>query len=120
MAKFFGPVGYAETEESSPGVWTEVITEYNYYGDIIKNMNRIRDGEQLNVNVTIDNQISIVADEFAYNHCQSMRYVKWLGALWKISSITVQRPRLLLSIGDIYNGPVPIIPEPEDEGDEEP
>ena len=118
MAKFFGPIGYAETKETSPGVWTEVITEYNYYGDVVKNMNRIREGDQANVNVSVDNQLSIVANEFAYNHCQSIRYVKWLGAYWKVSSIQVQRPRLLLSIGDVYSGPLPIIPEPEEEEEE--
>lgn len=105
MAKFFGPIGYTETKETSPGVWTEIIKERNYYGDVVKNMSRIRDTEHLNDSVSIDNQLSIVADEFAYNNLYTIRYVKWMGVLWKISSIQVQRPRLLLSIGGVYNGP---------------
>lgn len=107
MAKFFGPIGYAETKETSPGVWTEIITERNYYGDVVKNMSRVRDTEHLNDTTTVDNQLSIVADEFAYNNLYTIRYVKWMGVRWKISSIQVQRPRLLLSIGGVYNGPTP-------------
>ena len=111
MAKFFGAIGYAgETNESSPGVWTEDITEHNYYGDIVKNISKVQSGDGLNDNIVIENQISIVADEFAYSNFQSIRYARWMGALWKISSVNVQRPRLILTIGDVYNGPIPIVP----------
>lgn len=108
MAKFFGPIGYAVTSETAPGVWTDVVTEHNYYGDVVKNMSRTKESENVNDNLAIDNRISIVADMFAYDNFQSMRYVKWMGALWKITSVDVQRPRLILSIGNVYNGPVPI------------
>ena len=111
MAKFFGPIGYAgETKETSPGVWNEVITEHNYYGDVVKNISKVRSGDGLNDNIIVENQLSIVADEFAYSNFQSIRYAKWMGAFWKISSVNVQRPRLILTIGEVYNGPFPIIP----------
>lgn len=115
MAKFFGPIGYAVTSEAAPGVWTDIVTEHNYYGDIIKTVSKIKEGDQVNDNLAIENRISIVADMFAYDNFQAMRYVKWMGVLWKITSVEVQRPRLILSIGTVYNGPVPIIPEPEPE-----
>jgi len=108
MAKFYGPIGYSKTVETSPGVWTEVITEYNYTGDVVKNQARIRSGENLNDNLVIDNRISILADPFATSNFQFMRYVQWMGVLWKITSVEIQRPRLLLSIGDVYNGPTPL------------
>jgi len=104
MAKFFGAIGYCETKETSPGVWTEVITEHTYSGDIVRNMSRIREGQNANPDITLDNQISILADEFAYTNFQSMRYVKWMGTSWKITSVDVQRPRLLLSLGGVHNG----------------
>lgn len=110
MAKFFGPIGYSEAKETSRGVWTDIITEYTYSGDIIKNVSKIRNGEGLNDDLIIENQISMVADEFAYTNFQSIRYAKWMGAFWKITSVTVQRPRLLLTLGGVYNGP---FPEPE-------
>jgi len=108
MAKFYGPIGYAKMTEASKGVWVDVMTEYNYYGDVIKNMSRTKEGESLNDNLTIDNRLSIIADPFAYSNFQSMRYIKWMGAFWKITSVDVQRPRLLLTIGGIYNGPKPV------------
>ena len=114
MAKFFGAIGYAESKETAPGsgVYVDVITEHNYCGDVLKNMSRTREGDKVNDDFVVDNRLSIVSDMFAYNNIQSMRYVTWLGARWKITSVEVQRPRLLLNIGGVYNGPIPI-PDPE-------
>ena len=103
MGKFYGQIGYAQTVETSPGVWREEIIEKNYSGDVIKNSSKMRDGQYLNANITIDNRISIVADPFAYQNFSTMRYAKWMGAIWKITSVDVQRPRLILSIGEVYN-----------------
>jgi hypothetical protein len=105
MAKFYGPVGYAETKETSPGVWTESVTERDYSGDVIKLSRRWQAGDNLNDNLTVDNQISILADPFAYQNFHMMRYIKWMGASWKITKVDVQRPRLFLTIGGVYNGP---------------
>ena len=104
MAKFYGPIGYSETIESAPGVWTENVTERNYYGDVIKNTRRLQAGENLNDDLQINNIISIVADPFAYQNFYTMRYVIWMGIPWKITNVEVQRPRLILTIGGVYNG----------------
>lgn len=103
MAKFYGAIGYAETEETAPGVWTETITERNYSGDVIRNTRRWQTGDNLNDNLTVNNKISIVADPFAYQNFQAMRYIEWMDALWKITEIDVQRPRIILTIGGVYN-----------------
>lgn len=104
MARYFGRIGWAETAETAPGVWEEVITERNYYGDVIRNSRRWENGENLNDNVIISNSISIVADDYAYTHLANIRYVEWMGSLWKPSGIEVQRPRIILQIGGVYNG----------------
>ena len=104
MAKFFGKIGYAETVETTPGVWEEKITEREYFGDLIRNTRSLQSGEQLNDNINISNEISIVADPFAYENFHSMRYVEFMNAKWKISSVDVQYPRLILSVGGSYNG----------------
>jgi hypothetical protein len=103
MGKFYGEVGYAETVEVSPGVWQEEITERKYYGDVLRNVSKINEGEHLNDNLTIDNRLSILADPFAYKNFHTMRYVNWMGALWKIISVEVESPRLILKIGGVYN-----------------
>lgn len=104
MAKWYGVVGYAETIETSPGIWTEQITERSYYGDIRRNTRKLQSTEHLNDDVTIANDISIVADPFAYQNFHAIRYVKFMGAKWKISNVEVQHPRLLLTTGGLYNG----------------
>ena len=108
MAKFSGPIGFAiEDDESIPGVFKDKIIERKYYGDVIRVSSKMQNGENLNDNLALDNKLSIVADPFANEHFYSMRYVSWMGALWKISSVEVQRPRLILTIGGVYNGPRP-------------
>ena len=106
MAKFYGKIGYAETNETPPesGVWKESIVERESSGDVIKNSRRFQSGEHLNDNLEINNQISIVADPYAFLNFHKMRYVKWMGASWKITNVEVLRPRLLLTIGGVYNG----------------
>jgi hypothetical protein len=104
MAKWYGTIGYAVTEEVKPGVWKEQITEREYFGDVIKNTRRLQSASQLNDDINISNEISIVADPFANENFHAMRYVEIMGAKWKISNVEVQFPRLLLTIGGLYNG----------------
>jgi hypothetical protein len=104
MAKFYGVIGYAETTETAPGVWTEGVTERSYSGDVLRMSNRWQSGENLNDNLTVNNEISIIADPFAYQNFHTMRYVKWMGASWEITKVDVQRPRIVLTMGGVYNG----------------
>lgn len=104
MGKFFGAIGYGVTVETTPGVWEEQITERQYYGDLIRNLRKLESSGHLNDNINISNEISIVADPFAYENFHSMRYVEFMGAKWKISSVEVKYPRLILTVGGLYNG----------------
>lgn len=104
MAKFYGAIGFADTTVTAPGVHTEKITEYNYYGDVIRNTRRLQSTEYVNDDVSISNEISIIADPFAYKNFHSMRYVEFMGAKWKVSNVRVQHPRLNLELGGLYNG----------------
>lgn len=104
MAKFYGKIGYIETKETSPGVWTEVSTERDYFGDVINRSSRWQSSQdKQNDDLQITNQISIVADPYALNNFSSMRYIEWMGDLWKINSVSVEYPRLTLEIGGVYN-----------------
>lgn len=104
MAKFYGSIGFADIVETTPGVWDEHITERCYYGDVIRNTRALQSGNQLNDNITVNNTISIVADPYANDHFHSMRYATWQNTKWKISSVEVQFPRLLLTLGGVWNG----------------
>ncbi len=105
MAKFHGIVGYVKSEESetAPGAYNEVVTERPCSGDILRNTKRWENGEKVNDNLTIDNRFSIIADEFAISNIQIMRYLKIMGSSWKITSFEIQRPRIILTVGGVYN-----------------
>lgn len=104
MAKWFGKIGYAETVETEPGIWEEKITEREYFGDLLRNTRRLQSASQVNDNIDISNEISIVADPYANENFHSMRYAEFGGTKWKITSVDVQYPRLNLSLGGVYNG----------------
>ena len=105
MAKFFGKVGYVNVPvEIRPGVWTQGPYEKNYRGDVIQNIRRLESGESINDNVVVNNTISILADPFAYDNFFAIRYVQWMGGYFKVTNVRVERPRLILTLGGIYNG----------------
>lgn len=105
MAKFYGQLGYAEPTEIRPGVWTDKMTERTICGDVLRNQRRLESGENVNDNISLNNEISIVADPYAFRHYFAIRYVKWMGGYWKVTNVEVQYPRLLLTIGGLYSGP---------------
>lgn len=99
MAKFYGVIGYAVTEETKPGVWAEKIIERMYYGDLTRNTRRLQSAEQLNDNINVANEISIVADPFANENFHSMRYVEFMGAKWKCHKCRSSVPKTYTDYG---------------------
>ena len=104
MSKWYGNVGYAESVEVEPGDWEERIIEKSYYGDMYRNTRLLQNSGGINDNINVANQISIVADPYAHNHIFAMRYVEFQNAKWKISHVEVQYPRLILTVGGLWNG----------------
>lgn len=108
MSLFYGPIGFVQTVEdpAGSGIWVEQTVEKNYRGDVSRYSKRYENGsQQVNPNLNISNTISIVADPYISNNAFAIRYIKWLGSYWEVSSIDVEPPRLILSIGGVYNGP---------------
>lgn len=112
MARFYGRLGYGESKESESdsGVWVDEITERSYYGDVIRNTRKLSEGENLNNDLRVTNQISILADAYANDHFFAIRYVEWAGVLWTVNTVEVQSPRLILWLGEVYNGPTATAP----------
>lgn len=104
MAKWYGVIGYSVTVETRPGVWTEEITERNYYGETIRNIRRLQNSSQLNDDINVSNEISIISDPFAIQNFHSIKYVEFMGAKWKVTGVEVVYPRLILTIGGVYHG----------------
>ena len=108
--KFHGKVGYGDTVETSPGVWEDVITERDHFGDVIRNSRKLTQGENLNQDLSLGNALSMVADAYASEHFFKIRYVTWAGVRWSVTDVEIQRPRLILTLGEVYNGPTPVEP----------
>ena len=103
MAKFYGNIGYIKTVEVKPGIWSEEVVEHQYFGDVIRNISKSQPSGGVNNDINVSNTISIVADPFANENFQYMKYVVLMGTKWIITSVEVQSPRLLLSVGGVYN-----------------
>jgi hypothetical protein len=103
MGKYYGAIGFFATEETAPSVWQEHITERFYYGDVLQFNRSMVSSDKVNDDININNKISIVADPFAYENCSTMRYISWMGAKWKITNVEPLYPRMILTIGGLYN-----------------
>ena len=112
MAKFYGPIGYVTSSETAQDVYQEIPIEIYYFGDELKNTKQPQSGENLNDDLKVNNVISIIADPYANQNFHAMRYIKWMGSAWKITNVQVQRPRLILTIGGVYNG-IQVTTEPD-------
>ena len=112
--KYYGRVGVSVSQETVPGVWEDTITEECLYGDVIRDIHRNDSSGEVNDNLGVSNTISVLASPFIMGHVHSIRYIEWLGGLWKVTSIEVQPPRLILSLGGVYNGPTAAPIEPGD------
>lgn len=115
MARFHGTIGFVQSVETVPGVHKKVATEYQYTGDVLRDSHAYEKGESLNDNLNINNRFSIVANDFALLNVEFMQYITWMGSRWKITNAVFERPRIILTIGGVYNGPTPIAPEPDPE-----
>lgn len=107
MSRFFGPIGFVTSMEipEGSGIWKDVAIEKMYRGEVTKNVKRWDTSQYLNDDLNINNMISIIADPYISNNLFAVRYVKWLGNYWKVTSAEVQFPRIILSLGGVYNGP---------------
>lgn len=106
MARFYGYVGFIETVDDGTGIWEQKETIRPYYGDVGNDVRRWNTQQQsVNDNLQLNNNISILADEFAYQNLSAMKWVEWNGVKWRITSAEVNFPRITLHFGGVWNGP---------------
>jgi len=105
MARFFGKVGFGQTQDQGAGVHAEVVQHREYYGDVLHNSRMTENTQKVNPDLSVSNVISIVSDSYANENFSAIRYVEWGAVLWKVDNVETQSPRLLLRLGGKYNGP---------------
>lgn len=107
MARFYGKVGFGTPGELVNGVWTASIEERDHYGNILDATRSLEPSEKVNDDYRLQHRISIVADAFALEHIATIKYVLLNNVRWTVNSVKEDRPRLILSLGGVYNGPGP-------------
>lgn len=105
MARFYGKVGYSSQGELVGGVWSDGITERAYFGDVVNETRTDGSSDKVNDDIRLSERINIVADAFAFANFADIKYVERMGVLWSVTSVEVQHPRLILSLGGVYHGP---------------
>lgn len=115
MARFYGKVGFGHTVEVRPGVMEDVIVEQSFYGDVLRPGRRFDEGDKIHRDISASNRISIIADDYAAQNADAIRFVEWRGVLRYVTAVDDERPRLILSLGEVYNGPR--APAPDAGGD---
>lgn len=104
MAKFSGKIGYGMTSETSADVWSYSIVEHPHRGDWIRTSRSYQQSNNSTIDgIRLTNQLSIVADPFAYANYPYMKYVLHNGIKWKIESVEFQRPRVIITLGGAWN-----------------
>lgn len=110
MARYYGKVGYGIPKESpaGSGIWIDEVSERSYFGDVLRNFRKYgENNEKAYPDLSLSNTISIVADQYAFDHFHYMKYIEFEGARWTVSTVEVIPPRLKLWLGSVYNGPTP-------------
>lgn len=102
--KYYGTIGYGITTETRPGIWEEGVAERSYYGDVVRSSIKAQTGSKVNDDITVSNEFSIVADPFAFEHFSFIRYITYMGVKWKVTSVELHYPRLIIGVGGVYNG----------------
>lgn len=103
--KFSGKVGFfINDSETDLDVYEPNIVERTYVGDITRNFRKFQQTENQNDNLVLNDQISILSDLYALQNWPSIRYILWNGVKWKVNTVEVKYPRLVLEIGGVWNG----------------
>lgn len=104
MARFYGNVGYAIPTKTAKGVTSDIITERAYYGEILDTTRYDNSDDKVNDDLRMTQRTRILADAFAFENFSRIKFVVWMGTAWKVTSVAVERPRLLLTLGEVYHG----------------
>lgn len=109
MARFAGLVGYVTQEESVPGVWSTVDKPVMMRGDIIRQSSSFQNDGRLsstkvNNDVSLNHRVSLIGDPYAFNNYFNIKWIDIDGHKWAVSSVEIQRPRLIVTLGGLWNG----------------
>ena len=102
--RWFGKIGFGVEVNKGHGLWEKDIVERQYYGFLTRSRQRNQYNQtSTNAEITLDNELEIVADKWASVHVHDMIYAEIAGAKWNITNVEEHYPRLFLSVGGVYH-----------------
>lgn len=104
--RYYDKIGFwFDDVEVEPGIFRPQVEERYYTGDIIETRQRWEESTaQQNDNLNIRNKISIISDLYLNQHLSSIKYATFMGGKWKVNSVDIRYPRVILELGEVYNG----------------
>ena len=119
MAKFHEKVGFLiPTDNQETGIASFTPVEKRFYGKVNEHTRRWDSTEHLGDDLNISNQIAIIANDYAFKHASSIAYVRFMNGWWKVSSIRIKVPEIILTLGGVWNGPTVAATETSANGSE--
>lgn len=105
MARFHDRVGFLiPRDNQETGIADSVPVEKPYYGKVLEHVRKWSTTESTNDDLVLSNQIAITANDYAFEHMSSIAYVHYMGGYWKVESIKVRFPEIILTLGGVWNG----------------
>lgn len=105
--RYSGAIGIAVQTEKSPGIWEDTITEVPKLGDVVQRTEVLGSADSVLPQYRTTTSISVLSDGVLKENYENLRYVTYMGKRWTIASAVIDAPRLVLYIGEVYNGPIP-------------
>lgn len=105
--KYSGIIGYVITYEDpeAPSVYRTKFVKRKAKGDVLDLSTRWqKDKDSTNDDIVLSKKISIIMDPFVAKNFSYIRYVTYMGVKWRVESATPQYPRIVLTLGGVYNG----------------
>lgn len=106
--RYSGKLGVVEQTEVRPGVWEDVVKEYDVLGDVKQRTEALIQGSSILPTYRTTTSVSVPARGVGPIDNSMIRYLTYKGTRWQIATIVDKPPRLVLYIGEEYHGPTPI------------
>lgn len=100
-------IGFAESVETAPSVYTEEVVERKITCDVTEDAAKFNASNQSNTDVDLGLKFEIFGDANSRTDYFKIRYVVYRGVKWRVESAAPVYRHIVLRVRGIYNGNTP-------------